>query len=332
MGRSPDVLSGPLDDAEPMRTRLCNLLGIDLPIISAPFGPWDSVELAAAVCRAGGLGSLGTAVRPLTQLREQWSRMRALTDRPFVINHVPRPFDADAFDATLAARPAAISFHLGDPGELVARAHDVGILWIQQVMDVDQARQAVDRGVDVIIAQGSEAGGHSGFVGTMALVPQVVDVAGGTPVVAAGGIADGRGLAAALALGAAWRADGHPVPRLEGDGDRRRRGSDMIVRAPRRVDAVHADLLDVLLPPYNRPHYPAAVRVLPTPFSGSGPAAQTSSPTGQRNWPRRSSSAVLDGGGHDYVPFAGQSVGLIHDVLPAGEIVRRTSRRPTDPR
>ncbi len=75
-------------------------------------------------------------------------------------------------------QPAAISFHLADPGDLVARAHDAGILWIQQVMDVEQARTAVERGVDVIIAQGSEAGGHSGFVSTMALVPQVVDVAG----------------------------------------------------------------------------------------------------------------------------------------------------------
>lgn len=97
-----------------MRTRLCDLLGIDVPIISAPFGPWDCVELAAAVCRAGGLGSLGTAVRPVPQLCEQWSRMRARTDRPFAINHVPRPFDEDVFAATLAERPAAISFHLGD--------------------------------------------------------------------------------------------------------------------------------------------------------------------------------------------------------------------------
>ncbi len=322
MGRSPDVLSGRRDDAGPMRTRFCDLLGIDLPIISAPFGPWDSVELAAAVCRAGGLGSLGTAVRPVTQLREQWSRMRALTDRPFVINHVPRPFDADAFAATLAARPAAISFHLGDPGELVARAHDVGILWIQQVMDVDQARQAVDRGVDVIIAQGSEAGGHSGFVGTIALVPQVVEVAAGTPVVAAGGIASGRGLAAALALGADGVVMGtrflasqemsiHPA------------WKDMIVRA-RSVDAVHADLLDVLLPPYNRPHYPAAVRVLTTPFlrQWSGRADQLAEQAAELA--PKIVQAVLDGGGHDYLPFAGQSAGLVSDLLPAGDIVRNT--------
>jgi enoyl-[acyl-carrier protein] reductase II len=322
MGCSPDVRAGRDGDPGPMRTRLCDVLGIDVPIISAPFGPWDSVEVAAAVCRAGGLGSLGTAVRPVAQLREQWNRMRALTDRPFAINHLPRPFDADAFAATLAARPAAISYHLGDPDELVARAHDAGILWIQQVMDVDQARQAVDRGVDVIVAQGGEAGGHSGFIATMALVPQVVDVAAGTPVVAAGGIASGRGLAAALALGADGVAMGtrflaaqemaiHPA------------WKDMVVRA-RSADAVHAGLLDVLLPPYNRPHYPAAVRMLTTPFlrEWSGRPDELAEQAAELT--PKIVQAVVDGGGHDYVPFAGQSVGLIGDVLPAGDIVRNT--------
>jgi nitronate monooxygenase/enoyl-[acyl-carrier protein] reductase II len=229
-----------------MRTRLCDVLGIEVPIIAAPFGPWDSVELAAAVCRAGALGSLGTAVRPVPELRGQWRRLRSRTDRPFAINHVTRPFDEEAFAATLAAKPAAISFHLGDPGELVARAHDAGIRWIQQVMDVEQAREAVRRGVDVIVAQGGEAGGHSGFVGTMALVPQFVDIAGAVPVVAAGGIADGRGLAAALALGAAGVAMGTRFlasDEMSVDPEWKR----MIVRAA-ATDAVRADVLDVLLP------------------------------------------------------------------------------------
>ena len=98
-----------------MNTRLCDLLGITVPIISAPFGPWRSVELAAAVCGAGGLGSLGTAARPLADLQRQWAELRDLTDRPFAINHQPRPFDAEAFEATLDARPAVISYHMGDP-------------------------------------------------------------------------------------------------------------------------------------------------------------------------------------------------------------------------
>ncbi|WP_433384710.1 NAD(P)H-dependent flavin oxidoreductase [Actinoplanes sp. CA-142083] len=310
-----------------MHTTLCDVLGIEAPIIGAPFGPWDSVELAAAICAAGGLGSLGTAVRPVPDLQRQWARLRELTDRPFAINHVTRPFDESAFAATLAARPAAISFHLGDPGDLVARAHDAGIRWIQQVMDVEQARQAVRRRVDVIVAQGGEAGGHSGFIGTMVLVPQVVDVAGDIPVAAAGGIADGRGLAAALALGAQGVAMGTrflatPEMRISPAWKR------MIVEAD-AGDAVQAEELEVLLPPYNRPHYPALGRVLRTPFldEWSGRPAELAdraaelAPVLVRE--------VLGGGGHEYVPFAGQSVGLIHEVRPAGDIVRETVRDAT---
>jgi enoyl-[acyl-carrier protein] reductase II len=169
-----------------LQTPLCRLLGIDAPVICAPFGPWEQVDLAAAVCQAGGLGSLGTAVRPLPDLAAQWARLRERTDRPFAINHTARPFDGEAFAATLRFRPAAISFHLGVPAELIARAHDAGILWIQQVMDRQQAERALDAGADVIVAQGGEAGGHSGWVSTMVLVPQVVDLAGNVPVVAAG--------------------------------------------------------------------------------------------------------------------------------------------------
>jgi NAD(P)H-dependent flavin oxidoreductase YrpB (nitropropane dioxygenase family) len=94
-----------------MRTRLCDLFDISQPIIGAPFGPWNSVKLAAAICESGGLGSLGTAVRPVEQLKEQWAQLCELTDRPFAINHQPRPFSPEAFEATLEARPAVISYH-----------------------------------------------------------------------------------------------------------------------------------------------------------------------------------------------------------------------------
>jgi len=185
-----------------LRTPLCDLLGIDVPIIGAPFGPWEQVGLAAAICEAGALGSLGTAVRSPPELEAQWARLRALTDRPFAVNHTARPLDEAAFTATLVARPRAISFHLAVPADLVARAHDAGILWIQQVVSAPQAEEALAAGADVLVAQGGEAGGNSGFVATLVLVPQVVDLAGDVPVVAAGGIADGRGVAAALTLGA----------------------------------------------------------------------------------------------------------------------------------
>jgi enoyl-[acyl-carrier protein] reductase II len=307
-----------------MRTDLCDVLGIDVPIIGAPFGPWDSVELASAICSAGGLGSLGTAVRPVPDLQRQWARLRSRTDRPFAVNHVTRPFDAAAFDATLAARPAAISFHLGDPGDLVDRAHDAGILFIQQVMDVEQAGHAVDRGVDVIIAQGGEAGGHSGFISTLTLVPQVVDIAGSIPVAAAGGIVDGRGLAAALALGAQGVVMGTrflATPEMAISPE----WKQMILDAE-SGDAVHDDVFDVLLPPYNRSHYRAAARALRTPFLEQWTGRGAELAEHAHDIGRQIVREVLDGGGHTHVPFAGQSAGLVHEILPAVQIVHDTVR------
>src|SRR5690242_4859370 len=247
-----------------VRTSLCDLLGIDIPVILAPFGPWEQVELAAAVCQAGALGSVGTAVRPVGQLREQWVRLRELTDRPFAINHTARPLDEEAFAATLAFGPAVISFHLAVPADLIARAHDAGIVWLQQVVDVSQAEEAVAAGADVIIAQGGEGGGNGGFVSTMVLVPQVVDIAGDIPVVAAGGIADGRGLAAALALG----AQGACL------GTRFLASAEMTIAGEWKQRIVEADALDAVkvtnservMPPFTRPHRPAAPRCLRTPL------------------------------------------------------------------
>jgi enoyl-[acyl-carrier protein] reductase II len=118
------------------------------------------------------------------------------------VNHIPPTLDKDAFRYTLAARPAVVSFALGDPGDLVQQAHDAGSRVMVQITAVAQAIEAAERGADVIIAQGGEAGGYGVSVSTMALVPQVVDAVLPIPVVAAGGIFDGGGIAAALILGA----------------------------------------------------------------------------------------------------------------------------------
>ncbi|AIR99539.1 NAD(P)H-dependent flavin oxidoreductase [Streptomyces glaucescens] len=302
-----------------LRTRLCDVLGIDVPVIGAPYGPYEQVELAAAVCRAGALGSLGTAVRPPADLRRQWARMRELTDRPFAVNHTLRPLDEEAFRATLDERPAAISFHLGVPADLIGRAHDAGIRWIQQVMDVRQAEQAVLAGADVIVAQGGEAGGQGGEVSTMVLVPQVVDIAGDTPVVAAGGIADGRGLAAALALGAQGVAVGTRLLASVEMGIAQE-WKDRIVAAEARdtFKPVHSARF---MPPFSRPDAYGSPRSLRTPFLEeveAHPERVRPAEVGPRLV-----QAVLDGRGHEFLPFTGQSAALVHDVLPAGEIVRR---------
>ena len=302
-----------------LRTPVCGLLGIDVPIIGAPFGPWEQVELAAAISGAGALGSVGTALRTVDELRAQWERVRALTERPFAINHTARPFDEAAFAATLAFRPAAISFHLAVPADLIARAHEAEILWIQQVMNRTQAKAAVDAGADVIVAQGGEAGGNSGWVSTMVLTPQVVDLAGDIPVVAAGGIADGRGLAAALALGAQGVSMGTRfVAATEmGVADEWKR---RIVAAD-ALDAVKVVNSERVMPPFNLPGGPAEPRALSTPLIEQlreHPEWLDPSKMGPRL-----REAVLDGRGHEYLPFAGQSVGLIDEVLPAAEIIRR---------
>ena len=302
-----------------LRTPLCGLLGIEAPIVAAPFGPWQQVELAAAVSNAGALGSLGTALRTVPELEAQWRALRELTERPFAVNHTMRPFDEAAFAATLEFRPPAISFHLGVPADLIERAHDAGVQWIQQVLDRRQAEQAVQAGADVIVAQGGEAGGNSGWVSTMVLVPQVVDVAGEIPVVAAGGIADGRGLAAALALG----AQGVSM------GTRFLASTEMAVAEAWKRRIVEAEALDAVkvpnservLPPYSRPGAEAEPRALRTPLIEqlrAHPEWLDPAVMGPRL-----RAAVLEGRGDQYLPFAGQSVGLIDDVLPAAEIVRR---------
>ncbi|WP_426367329.1 NAD(P)H-dependent flavin oxidoreductase [Streptomyces sp. E-08] len=303
-----------------LTTPVCRLLGIDTPIVCAPFGPWDEVDLAAAVCRAGGLGSLGTAVRPLPELREQWARLRKLTDRPFAINHTSRPLDEEAFQATIEERPAAISFHLAVPPDLIARAHDAGILWIQQVSSRGQADEALQAGADVIVAQGGEAGGQGGDVGTMVMVPDVADLAGEVPVLAAGGIADGRGLAAALALG----AQGVLM------GTRFLASQEMSVSQAwknRIVASAAADTVKVvgserILPPFNLPGSAGVPRCLRTPLVDA--LREDPYQVDPVETVPRVMAAILAGGGEEYLPFTGQSTALVHEVLPADEIVRRT--------
>jgi enoyl-[acyl-carrier protein] reductase II len=304
-----------------VRTRLCELLDIEVPIVLAPFGPWDQVDLAAAVCRAGGLGSLGTAVRSVGELRDQWHRLRELTDRPFAINHTGRPFNEEAFAATLEFGPAVMSFHMGCSDVLVTAAHDRGIIWMQTVGDTDGAVAALEAGADVLIAQGTEAGGNAGWVSTLVLVPAVVDVAGDVPVVAAGGIADGRGIAAALALGAEGVSLGTRFLATP-DMTIATAWKDRIVAAS-AGDAVKVSHAERVMPPFTMPQsgVPFAPRALRTPLIDqleSDPASVDPAELGPQLL-----AAVRAGGGHELLPFAGQSAQLVHDIAPADELVAR---------
>lgn len=304
-----------------MHTSLCDLLGIEHPIVLAPFGPWEQVELAAAVCNAGGLGSLGTAVRSTDELRAQWQRLRDLTDRPFAINHTGRPFSEEAFAATLDAGPAAISFHMGVVPELIERAHERGITWLQTVSDTEAAEAALAAGADVLIAQGGEAGGNGGWIATMVLVPSVADVAGDVPVIAAGGIGDGRGIAAALMLGAQGASLGTrflATREMAIDDEWKQR-----IVAAGAADAVKVPNAERVMPPFTLPQIgrPNAPRSLRTPLIDrlrSDPASVEPAEVG-----RQIVAAVRSNGGHDLVPFTGQSAALVHDVLPAAELVAR---------
>jgi len=185
-----------------LHTTLCELLGIEIPIIQAPLGPWSTPELTAAVSNSGAIGSLGTVLLAPGAIRTQVRRVRELTDRPFIVNFSQRAYSEDGFDAALIASVPVISFAHGDPQQLPLRAHEAGALFIQVVKTVREAREAADRGVDAIIAQGTEASGCGGTVTSLCLLPQVAQAVAPLPVIGAGGIADGRGLAVALMLGA----------------------------------------------------------------------------------------------------------------------------------
>jgi NAD(P)H-dependent flavin oxidoreductase YrpB (nitropropane dioxygenase family) len=187
-----------------MKTALCQVLGIEHPIFAAPMGPdLTGPELVAAVSNAGGLGILQAQLCPPPLFRQTIRRVRELTDKPFGVNLILHFPVADHVAVCLEERVPILSLFWGDPTAYVERAHAVGTKVFHQVGSVEEAQRATAAGVDVIIAQGSEAGGHvAGEVSTLALVPRVVDAVAPRPVAAAGGIGDARGVVAVLALGA----------------------------------------------------------------------------------------------------------------------------------
>ncbi len=188
-----------------MRTRLTEILGVEHPVMLAGMGGVSYSALVAAVSDAGGFGCLGASTMSPDTMVGEMAAVRGITDRPFGVDLLTAmPGDLVA-QVELVVEGGATVFvaGLGVPAAVVELCHAHRVLVVNMCGKVDHARRALDAGCDVVVAQGTEAGGHTGTVATMPLVPQIVDAVGDRiPVVAAGGIVDGRGLAAAVALGA----------------------------------------------------------------------------------------------------------------------------------
>jgi enoyl-[acyl-carrier protein] reductase II len=307
-----------------LRTSLCDVLGIDVPIIVAAMGRASSAEFAAAASNAGAMGSIGSFSRTSAAIKRDIDVVRELTNRNFAVNHIPPTLDAEAFRHTLAARPALVSFALGDPGDLVRQAHDAGSRVMIQVTTVAQAIEAAERGADVIIAQGGEAGGYGGVVSTMVLVPQVVDVVSPISVVAAGGIFDGRGIAAALMLGAVGVNMGTRF--LASNEAPIEDAWKTAIALAQSEDAVKVDVLNDIQPLPGTGGYGTVLRSLHTPFMDEwGSKREEARQERQRLWMEIQARAV-DGRRLETLLTAGQTSGGIKEILPMAEIIRKLTK------
>lgn len=306
-----------------LHTRLCDVLGVEHPVIQAGMGIFGSgAELAAAVSNAGGLGTVGGTGRALDDFERELRRAAELTSRPYAVN-LTQPWLQENpawFDAAVAARPKVISMALGDPGDLVARAHDAGSLFMQQVTTVEQARQVADRGVDIIIAQGTEGGGFTGRIAGIVLVPQVVDAVAPLPVVAAGGIVDGRSLAAALMLGAVGANIGTRFLASE-EASVSPAWKQAIVEAG-ADDAVKAEVWDAIFPKPGGGAFDVVPRSLRTAFIDEWQARLDDARREAERLAGEIGTAIVENRMEEFVPFTGQAAGRIMDIRPAAEILR----------
>jgi len=309
--------------------RITELLQIRFPIFQAPMGRTAPPRLAAAVTNAGGLGMLGTSWDTAPVMREKIRATRALTGGPFAVN-LAMPWDQhERLEIALEEGVRAVSLFWGDPAPYVRRAKDAGALVMHTVATPEEARRAVDLGADLIVAQGVESGGHVwSTVSTMVLVPLVCDAVPGVPVVAAGGIADARGIRAALALGAqgVWLGTRFLATVESGAHD------DFKARlvSARATDTVYTTLFDQGWP--DAPHRalrnstvemwenagcpPSGTRPLEGEVIGAFPGGDPI--------PRYGVPAPMQGATGEieaFALYAGQSVGLIRDLPPVASVM-----------
>jgi enoyl-[acyl-carrier protein] reductase II len=295
-----------------MKTRVSELLGIDYPIIQGGMAWVATAELAAAVSEAGGLGVIGAGNMPADLLREQLKKVRLLTNRPFGVNvMLLSPYIDDVIDAVIDARVPVVTTGAGNPGKYLDALKAIGAKVIPVVPSVVLARRLERLGVDALIAEGHEAGGHVGESTTMALIPQIVDAVS-VPVIAAGGIADARGVAAAFALG----AEAVQV------GTRFICAAECTAHANYKQAIVSAGDRDTVVTGRSTGHPVRCLRnrltrqMMTLESEGRAPAEIEQLGVG------RLRRAVVDGDVEEGSVMAGQSAGLVQRIQPAAEIVR----------
>jgi nitronate monooxygenase len=309
-----------------LRTALTEMFGIDHPIVLAPMGGVSGGQLAAAVSNAGGLGLVGGGYGDSGWLSRELSLVNGETSNPWGVGLITWSADASIVDLVLRYRPHAVMLSFGEPRPYGSIVKAAGCRLICQVQDVAGARLALKAGADVIVAQGNEAGGHGAGRSTLPLVPAVVDAVAPTPVLAAGGIADGRGLAAALMLGAQGALIGTRFYASEealGHPEAKRR----IVDA-HGEDTCRTTAFDV-------------VRKLAWPELYNGRAlrngfvdrwrGQEGELAAQVDIQHPVYASAVQAADHDVaVVWAGEGVDLINGIEPAGEIVRRLATEAVD--
>ena len=302
-----------------IRTALTEKFGLEYPIVSAPMGAVAGGRLAAAVSNAGALGLVGGGYGDPDWMRTELSIAREGTARPWGVGLITWHATPEAVELALSYGPHAFMLSFGDPGPFVPAIKEAGCALICQVQDVEDGRAAKAAGADIIVAQGTEAGGHGADRSTLPLVPAVVDAVAPTPVLAAGGIVDGRGLAAALMLGAQGVLMGTRFYATE-EALGHQRAKESIVAA-RGSDTRRTRVFDIV-----REH------AWPEPYTGRA----VRNPFMER-WDGREDdlraaldeeipgfrAAVEEGDIETAMVWAGEAVDLISDVAPAAELVGR---------
>jgi NAD(P)H-dependent flavin oxidoreductase YrpB (nitropropane dioxygenase family) len=312
-----------------IRTPFCTLVGVDHPVALGGMGSVYSPDLVVAVSEAGGLGALGCHRLTPDAIGESVAAIRAGTDKPFALNFLIFDAREDSFAAALNERPPVMAFAWPRPDQdiasYVARAHDAGCKVTFMAGGVPEASRAAEAGADLIIAQGTEGGGHVGWNASIALTPMVIDAVAPIPVLAAGGFADGRGLAAALALG----ADGILL------GTRFLASAESPLHQNFKQAIVDSDGHNTFLTEI--PDIAAGL-VWPGAMSRALRNRFAERWAG-REWALRQNQvevlqavqAARAAGDAEETPLSmGQDAGLIDDIPPAGDIVRRIARDAED--